>query len=215
MAPDVCTSVIVDGLLEGRQRAWAVVAAFGDAMRKTGLELCKLCDMQEHIEELEKLGRLLNYNSYGRSVDDLWLDPADLFRLLLSAKDPLTFIGNDAFKLLERGYQSDLENARKFQYSSEETGVIILPNEPWAFRISGTIAHLVADEDPDIPHVIVTQLDGEYSRISLRAPANDPNGAGELCAVFGGGGRAAAGGVDSLPSGIVADFISAVHARWT
>ena len=29
-APDTCTSLIVDGYLSGRQRPWAVVAAFGD-----------------------------------------------------------------------------------------------------------------------------------------------------------------------------------------
>ena len=214
VSPDVCTSVIVDRLLQGKRKSWAAVAAFGDSMTETGNSLCEQCGMIDEINSLKRLGRLLNYNSYGRNIEDLWINPKKLFQSLLEAEDPLTFIDTDEYKLLSEGYDSDYSKARECISSSEDKGFIILPNEAWAFRISGTLAHIIAEEEPDIPHIIATELENNALLISLRAPKNNPTGAGEICSRFGGGGRAAAGGVDKLPMEYSADFINAVHARW-
>ena len=214
LTADVCTSVIVDILLEGRQRAWAAVAAFGDSMSKTGTRLCEQCEMMNELESLKRLGRLLNYNSYGRNIEDLLIRPEKLFKSLLNAVDPMTFIKSNDYDLLSKGYDSDYGKARDCLSTSKGNDMIILPNEAWAFRISGTLAHLIAEEEPNIPHIIAIELENDALLISLRAPANDPTGAGELCSRFGGGGRAAAGGVDLLPKKNSADFINAVHTRW-
>jgi len=59
-APDTCTSLIVDRYLNGRQRLWAVVAAFGDnlagpAQRAGAEELCRRVERggepQQHDHE--------------------------------------------------------------------------------------------------------------------------------------------------------------------
>ena len=116
---------------------------------------------------------------------------------------------------MSEGYDSDYSKARECISSREDKEFIILPNEAWAFRISGTLAHIIAEEEPDIPHIIATELENNALLISLRAPANEPTGAGEVCAKFGGGGRAAAGGVDALPINNITDFIKDVQMRWT
>ena len=47
--------------------------------------------------------------------------------------------------------------------------------------------------------------------LSLRAPLNNKQGAGDVCAKFPtGGGRAAAAGVNNLPAEMINDFINSV-----
>ena len=78
-APDVCTSLLVDRLPRGRQRIWAVVAAFGDNLadpaRAAAAVRLELNELQ--LAQLQELGECINYNAYGDSVDDLNYHPAE------------------------------------------------------------------------------------------------------------------------------------------
>jgi len=210
-ASDVCTSVLVNHILDGRQSVWAAVGAFGDSIPMIGYELVKEIHSDEEIEELKTLGRLLNYNAYGRTLKDLHFHPIDLYKSMLESKDPFCFMKTSMYYQLLNGYNDDMEKARK----TMDGGILIsLPNEPWAFRISGSLAHLVAKEDPDLPHIITSDLGNGTIRVSIRAPASNPQGAGELCAHFGGGGRAAAGGIDILAIKTLDELVDSVRKRW-
>src|SRR5574339_211935 len=71
-APDVCTSLLVDRYLAGRQRIWAVVAAFGDNLAKSAHRTAELIRLEAmEVQQLRELGECINYNAYGDSVDDL------------------------------------------------------------------------------------------------------------------------------------------------
>src|SRR5512145_684771 len=63
-APDTCTSMIVDRHLEGRQRLWAVVAAFGDNLAGPARSAAAALDLDEgDVARLRELGECMNYNA--------------------------------------------------------------------------------------------------------------------------------------------------------
>ena len=68
---------------------------------------------------------------------------------------------------------------------------------------------------PDSAHAVLTQnADGTYM-VSLRAPLNNKQGAGEICSSFEtGGGREAAAGINALPKEKIAEFIEVVEGKY-
>src|SRR5690625_2064627 len=80
-APDVCTSLLVNGHLGGRFAAWAVVGAFGDNLWDSAARLAAQLDLSEaQCQLLQKLGIYMNYNGYGATVDDLHFAPEELYQ---------------------------------------------------------------------------------------------------------------------------------------
>ena len=72
---DVCTSLLVDTRLEGRYRSWAIAGAFGDNLDHVAALLGDRILTDTQLDRLRELGRLLNYNSYGRTVEIFILRP--------------------------------------------------------------------------------------------------------------------------------------------
>jgi hypothetical protein len=206
-ASDVCTSLIVDRVLDGRHRAWAVVAAFGDNLERAALQAASGLGYAPHaLARLRELGESLNYNAYGDSVEDLHYHPADLYRALSAYADPFDFIaGEPVFDVLRQGLADDLYRAAESetQALSERAALIVLPDASWSRRVSGTLGNRLAQEHPQRAHAVLTTQRGGF-RVSVRAPIERPQGADRLCRQFeSGGGRAGAGGIDRLPH---ADF---------
>ena len=208
----VCTSLLVDQYLDGKYRAWAVTAAFGDNLhdsaRQSAQELL-LDDRQ--LTSLENLGTYLNYNGYGSTIEDLHFHPAYLYQKLQPYEDPLGFIAEDmAFKQLQDGYNNDMANTEKLQaeMETEKHAVFILPNAPWARRVSGVFGNELARKFPGRAHALLTlKKDGGYV-VSVRAPIATKTGADALCRQFEtGGGRQAAAGVNHLPENDTEMFI--------
>lgn len=203
LSPKVCTSAIVDRYLNGKQRAWAAVGAYGDNLRETGRSLCD-------SKELEKLGVLLNYNSYGEAEEDLFFPPAQLHRRLVQHEDPLAFIrDNEAYKTLERGYAEDMACAAALRpvAGGENAAVYVLPDAPWARRVSGALANRLARSAPTRAHALLSPNGAGGMQVSVRAPLERPSGAAALCLEYAtGGGREAAAGINHLPMGDVGAF---------
>ncbi len=94
---------------------------------------------------------------------------------------------------------------------------ILLDEAPWARRISGVFGNMLANEAPDKAHIVVTLNNVNDNKkasytVSLRAPLNNKQGAGDICANFPtGGGRAAAAGINVLPKERLTDFIEQVE----
>lgn len=213
-APDVCTSLLVDRYLDGAQRAWAVVGAFGDNMAPSATAAAApLALPADELEALRELGELLNYNGYGETLADLHFHPAALFRALKVYAHP-----RDAAReapevaALRRGFAEDLAAAgdRAPALDAPEGVVVLLPEAPWARRVQGVVANRLANADPRRASAVgVTLADGSL-RLSIRAPLERPQGANELARRFpGGGGRAGAAGINALPPADLERFLTA------
>lgn len=213
-APDVCTSILVNGHLKGQFCAWAVVGAFGDNLKSSAQSLARqLTITAEELQLLENLGTYINYNGYGESLADLIFAPADLFRLVSPYANPLDFIrdGREHFERLENGYREDMASAAalKPESATDSTAVFILPNQPWARRVSGVYSNDLVNLYPARAHAVLTEKSNGNYLVSVRAPLRNKTGADELCRRFPtGGGRAAAAGINDLPSDMLEDFIS-------
>ncbi len=214
-APDVCTAALVNGYLHGAHLAWAVTGAFGDNLKATALSLAKGLDASEaDIALLEELGTYINYNGYGPAIEDLHFDPAELYQKLYRAGSPFEFISSSAdFNKLQQGYKSDMAQAAALQplRADDATAVFVLPDAPWARRVSGVYSNDLATGNPNRAHAVLTEKPNGNYLVSVRAPMTNKQGAAELCMQFPtGGGRAAAAGINDLPAASLDDFIAAL-----
>ncbi len=219
-AANTCTSLIVDKLLEGKYREWALVGAYGDNLFAVADTLANKSGLSgADKEKLKQFGTYLNYNGYGASLADLLFSPAELYRLLAPYPSPFNFIAErpDVYSTLEQGYLSDTEKAASIVPVSEEAGsrVFMLPDEAWARRISGVYSNDLANQDPARANAVITaKADGNYL-VSIRAPLKNRVGADELAAKFPtGGGRKAAAGINALPAEQLSEFINAFHQQY-
>jgi nanoRNase/pAp phosphatase (c-di-AMP/oligoRNAs hydrolase) len=213
---NTCTSLLVNNHLGGEFATWAIAAAFGDNMETSAEKLaeqhCLTLDQQSLLKEL---GVYINYNGYGRSVDDLHFHPADLFHQLLNYVDPFELINEQGsiFSHLKDAYLADMNKAKSANVLAENASfkAVQLADEPWARRVSGVFGNELANISPDKGHAVLTlNTDNSYT-VSLRAPLNNKQGAGDLCASFPtGGGRAAAAGINALPQEMLSDFFASV-----
>jgi len=217
---NTCTALIVDGVLNGEYHYWAITAAYGDNLIGKGDKLSKAAGLSvEQSEQLKELGTLINYNGYGTAVEDLHFHPAALYRALLNYSSPFEVIADTSspFYRLQQAYQEDMNNALAInpEHRSEKLSIFELPNEPWARRISGVYGNLLANQNPNSAHAVLTEnRDASYT-VSLRAPLLNKQGAGDICSQFEtGGGRAAAAGINSLPKEYLSDFINVVEAYY-
>ncbi len=84
----------------------------------------------------------------------------------------------------------------------------LLPDAPWARRVSGVYSNDLANANPSRAHAVITaKAEGTYL-VSVRAPLENKTGADELCRGFPtGGGRKAAAGINDLPGDSLQAFI--------
>ncbi|WP_042260595.1 hypothetical protein [Paraburkholderia heleia] len=210
----VCTSVLVDRHLAGRHRPWAIAAAWGDNLPSTAQALAQQAGLDTvQAGQLRELGESINYNAYGDCVEDLMIAPLDLYAAMKPYADPFDFIASEPIVgQLARCRHGDLELAQAIaplvalQYGS----VCVLPDEPWARRVRGVFANVLANEEPSCAHAVLSvNADGNYA-VSVRAPLTEPRGADELCRAFpGGNGRVGAAGIDCLESNRLDAFVTA------
>ena len=189
---NICTAKIVESYLQV-ESDWAHVALHGDGL-------------SEHSSkpEYKELGELLNYNGYGADLSDLHFHPDKLLMQCLESKTPEQFMSTPAFMKLQRGFAEDMSNVESIE---KVDGIYLLPNEAWARRVVGVMAHRINAQGLG-PHVIAIDK-GDTLQVSMRGES----GIGELCAIFGGGGRATAGGIDALPKGEIPALMNEVNAR--
>lgn len=212
-APDVCTSILVNNHLDGAFLEWAVVGAFGDNLRESARRIAKPLELDESaLARLENLGIYINYNGYGSNLEDLHFEPAELYRKVSAHASPFDFMaaGNADYEKLELGYQRDMASAKALDPHFRDAGVAVymMPNEPWARRVSGVYSNDLANADGARAHAVLTEKDNDCYLVSVRAPLENKTGADELCMKFPtGGGRKAAAGINDLPADMLQEFI--------
>ena len=213
-APDVCTSIIVDRLLGGRHRGWAVAAAFGDNLPQSAMALAQQARLEPAEQDaLKHLGECLNYNGYGDEVDDLHFDPVALYRAVSIYENPLEFVSSaPEMRVLSDGYATDLDWLRHQRPATEAHScrIYVLDDTAQARRSSGILANRVATEQPALAHAVLTPNSRGAYTVSVRAPVTDPRHAHEICKRFGGGGRHAAAGINDLPDRLIGEFVHAM-----
>ena len=202
-SPDVCTSLLVDRYLNGRQRLWAVVAAYGDNLPGPASRAAAPFGLEEaDLARLRELGEALNYNAYGETTDDLHYHPAELFETLRQFSDPRDFINSEpVFEVLRDAYLDDLDRAAgvRPELSTAQGAVVILPDVAWSRRVHGVFGNRLAQREPDRAHAVLVAKPGGYL-VSVRSPVERPRGADVLCMKFEtGGGRTGAAGINTLP----------------
>lgn len=220
-APDVCTSLLVNGLLKNRFLAWAIVGAFGDNLHKSALTLAKPLGLSEQqLRTLEDLGTYLNYNGYGEQIEDLHFSPEALYRLVSAHATPFAFIAEakEPFQQLADGYKTDMAKAaatKPEQGSTDRAALLMLPDAAWARRVSGVYSNDLTNLHPDRAHAVLTAKSNGSYLVSVRAPLHRKTGADTLCRQFAtGGGRAAAAGINDLPPDQLARFADVFAAQY-
>jgi hypothetical protein len=210
-SPGVCTGVIVDRTLAGRQRIWAVVAAFGDDLTAVARELAGTLSLDtDAVAVLQQLGECIAYNAYGDSEADLLVHPAALYRTLRHCGDPFRFIETEPlFDEIRATRSSDLDHARRLRPERTPGGgiIYILPDAAWSRRVRGAFGNELATASPDSAHAILTPNERGGYTVSVRAPRATQVGADALCRQFAtGGGRERAAGINHLPADQVGEF---------
>lgn len=217
---DICTSLIVNHYLNSAHILWAITGAFGDNMHQAAHDAARPLELSEQqLHDLQHLGECINYNGYGLSLDDLHFAPDDLFRELHPYADPFAFIHESvSYKKLADGYAADIAQVREVapHVESKKTCVHILPDQPWARRVSGVYGNELARNHPDRAHALLTETDQGFYRVSVRAPLTNKEHADTLCMKFPtGGGRKSAAGINELPIDMFDDFIKAFTATYS
>jgi hypothetical protein len=211
--PDVCTSILVNGYLEGAFLEWAVVGAYGDNLFDSAERLAKPLQLaDDKLQRLKDLGTYINYNGYGSNLEDLHFEPAELYRLVSVHASPFGFMedGRESFHKLESGYRDDMSAAADVtaERTADSSAVFVLPNEAWARRVSGVYSNDLANAHPARAHAVLTEKANGNYLVSVRAPLENKTGADELCMRFPtGGGRKAAAGINDLPADMLSDFM--------
>jgi hypothetical protein len=218
-APTVCTSLIVDKLLNGKYRSWAVAAAYGDNLHDSAQEAATALSLSpEKLAQLRELGELLNYNGYGADISDLHFAPDDLYRALHPYDDPFSFLAeSEDLATLRQGFTEDMSFAmeQKEIDPGKNNRIYSFPNAPWARRVAGVFSNLRAREKKDAAHALIVENDDTTLRISVRAPLNNRKDADTLCLAFPtGGGRTAAAGINKLPAEMLDDFLDRFHSTF-
>jgi hypothetical protein len=211
-SPRVCTGIIVDRHLKGRQRIWAAVAAFGDDLEEPACALAVSLGLDaSRVASLRELGEALAYNAYGDSEADLIVHPAALYRTVARYTDPLGLLRDEAvIARIGEVRREDLALARGLKSAHELAcvSVYVLPDAAWSRRVRGAIGNELAQRRPDRAHAILTPDERGGYMVSVRAPRAKPVGADSLCRSFAnGGGRAAAAGINHLPAADLPELV--------
>lgn len=212
----VCTSVLVDRVLDGRHRAWAIAAAYGDNLVPTAEHLAECSGVSvEARGRLRELGEAVNYNAYGESAADVLIHPAELYATLSCHADPLD-LGADGAIIAELTARSraDLALAEAAQpvHESHRTRAFLLGDAPWTRRVVGPWANRLSRRDPARAHAVARARADGMITVSIRAPLANREGADRLARRFGGSGRAASAAIDGLPPDQWSLLVAALEA---
>ncbi|MFZ2727829.1 MAG: DHH family phosphoesterase [Methylococcaceae bacterium] len=218
--PNTCTSLLVNQYLKGQFATWAVTAAFGDNLLQSAEKLAQNLDLSAlQAQQLNDLGVCINYNGYGSQLSDLHFAPDALYRELAPYASPFDFMRDNRLtyeKLLD-AYRDDMRLAQaiKPDYETAQVALFILPDEPWARRVSGVFGNELANLHPNRAHAVFSVTEKNDYQVSVRAPLSNKTGADELCSGFAtGGGRKSAAGINHLPFEQLSVFITAFTAQY-
>ena len=201
-SPTVCTNMLVDSYVDGLYRPWTIVGAFGDNLHEQAAELnpgfddMKMCHLKE-------IGETLNYNGYGNKESDLTVHPKDVYLDLSKYDSPFDYRRkSDVYDKIHHQKCMDHHelNESEVLHECHVGKVVLLPTSDASVRYSGIYSNQLVTENPKQAFLILTTVDDDNYRVSIRAPKVKPHGASSLANNFEtGGGREKAAGINLLP----------------
>ncbi len=217
---NTCTSLLIDQYLDGKYRAWAVTAAFGDNLIGSAEKSAQQLSLTvNQLALLRGLGICINYNGCGSTLSDLHFSPDVLYQELLGYSSPFDYIAayGSSYQQLMAGYVEDIALVQtiKEEYCTPTIAVYRLPDKAWARRIGGVYANELANRMPTRAHAIISYNSQGGYQVSVRAPLVNKKGADELCSLFTtGGGRKSAAGINHLPFDELNLFITEFEKKY-
>ena len=209
---DVNTSLLVSRYLGEPVSPWSIVGLFGDNMSEPAAAMAENLGLNDsQIQDLKKMGELLNYNAYGSSMDDLHFHPAEILERMKSYANPLAFMWDEKIiDELEQGHRADVQKIEQVEWLTPN--IVRLPDERWARRVVGDYAYRLVRDEPDKDFAVLLTM-GENYQVSIRTSAKNSKNAGEFCLQFPtGGGRVSAAGINTLPKKALSIFIDRFNA---
>ena len=216
-----CTSELVDRVLGGRFRPWAVVAAFGDNLPHAARRLAGGLGIDDgRLALLESLGQGLNYNAYGFTREDVLVAPEALYRIVSRYADPFELLAREPLVArLEQERLDDLARAgqaAKPLLAAASHEAWMLPDARWARRVQGVFANQLAAGRPERAHAVLVPIPPGGHTVSVRVPEGCGCSAADFCRRFpGGGGRVTAAGITQLGHGRLEAFLAEFAAAYT
>lgn len=209
-SPTTCTSLIVDDYIGGTHRAWALVGMYGDNL-DSEIDQHNPGFSKTQLEILKTLGRTLNYNGYGVEESDLTMPPDMVYHDMKQYESPFDYYEQStSFSIIHDQMLVDQQQLSQSEIVHESnTGkVILLPDSKSSARYSGVYSNQLVNDNPDQAFVVLTTLDQDTYRVSIRAPKTTPYGASKLASQFDtGGGREKAAGINQLNKHQLPDLI--------
>jgi hypothetical protein len=218
-ASDTCTSLLVDARTGGACHGWALAGTYGDNLGEVADRLAAGWGFDASDRALlRRLGETINYNAYGEDERDVRIAPASLYEIMVNYRDPRDMLQRETIiDEIDAQRRDDMRRALATtpRWQDARGSVLVLPDAPWSRRVVGALANELANGAPQTAHAVLTaRREGGYA-VSVRAPLLAPHGAHGLCVRFGGGGRARAGGIDTLPDAELDRFVAEFGAmRW-
>jgi hypothetical protein len=208
---EVCTSLLVDRHLSHRHLRWALVGAWGDNLAAPAEALAERFGVpRADRERLRALGESLNHNAYGDAEADLLVHPEALACAMRSFAEPLAFAATSLAARLDATRLQDLALAADLRpFAATPTSeVYLLEDAAWARRVRGALGNRLVERDPTRAYAIATPNPAGGWTVSVRSPSSAGN-ADAFCRQFpSGGGRAASGGINHLPTGRLEEFVA-------
>lgn len=201
-SPVVCTNMLVDNYVDGLYRPWTIVGAYGDNLHEQAEELNPGFSSKA-LHQLKEIGETLNYNGYGNVESDLTVHPKDVYLDLSKYDSPFDYRRkSEVYDLIHHQKCADSHELNNSEVLHESTTgkVVLLPPTPASVRYSGIYSNQLTTDNPSQAFLILTQIDDDNYRVSIRAPKTKPHGASTLAGNFDtGGGREKAAGINKLP----------------
>ena len=208
--PNCCTNILVDKYIDGLHRPWTLCGAYGDNLHEQAEKL-NPCFSEMAMLQLKEIGETLNYNGYGNEESDLTVHPKDVYLDIQKYRSPFEYRKkSEIYNKINTKMKSDEEelNSSEILHTSETGNVILLPDTKASIRYSGIYSNKQTTDNPNKAFAIVTNINEDTYRISIRSPKNNPVGASKLALSFPtGGGREKAAGINELPKNNLKNFI--------
>lgn len=209
--PNCCTNILVDKFLEGLYRPWTICGAYGDNLHEQAEKL-NPCFDESSMNQLKEIGETLNYNGYGNEESDLTVHPKYVYLDLKEYESPFEYRKkSEVYNKIYTQMKSDEAElcSSEILHDTEVGKIILLPNTKASIRYSGIYSNKQTTDNPNKAFAILTSIDEENYRISIRSPKTNPHGASKLALQFPtGGGREKAAGINELPKSELNDFIN-------
>jgi len=208
--PNCCTNILVDKFIDGLHRPWTICGAYGDNLHEQAEKL-NPCFSETKMLELKEIGETLNYNGYGNEESDLTVHPKDVYLDIQKYRSPFQYRKkSEIYNKINAQMNSDEAelNSSEILHTSETGNIILLPSTKASTRYSGIYSNKKTTENPNKAFAILTNINEDTYRISIRSPKNNPTGASKLALSFPtGGGREKAAGINELPKTEFKNFI--------